>query len=284
MKPERQVLHDLVLPPNAITSEQSLIGGLLLDNMAWDKIADIVAEVDFYRDDHRRIFRHIAKLIEVGRPADVVTVYESLEKSNESEQAGGLAYLGEIANNTPSAANIRGYAEVVAIRSREREALAAAEQFRSDILGKGSLQDAATRLGNAVQSIAERSKSIRDFDEVDVSAFLATQPAPIDWLAEERIQLGRGGSAGRHRRFFEDTHALSPRDWRNRRPPSLGLVYNPNWFRGAGAGRRHRRGRASDPGGHAQRDWCNPGRARARRTQPSCPCAGREGMPPDRRA
>ncbi|TAN56669.1 MAG: replicative DNA helicase, partial [Magnetospirillum sp.] len=103
----------LKLPPHSIEAEQSLIGGLLLDNHAWDRIADIVTESDFYRDDHRRIFGHIRKLVEMGRPADVVTVYESIEKSNQVDQTGGMAYLGEIANATPSAANIRRYAEIV---------------------------------------------------------------------------------------------------------------------------------------------------------------------------
>ena len=106
-------LASLRLPPHSLEAEQSLLGGLLIDNTVWDRVGDIVNEVDFYRDDHRRIFSHIRKLIETGRPADVVTVYESIEKSNEVDQTGGLAYLGEIANNTPSAANIRHYAEII---------------------------------------------------------------------------------------------------------------------------------------------------------------------------
>lgn len=71
---------DIRLPPQAVEAEQSLIGGLLLDNSAWDRIADLVAEADFYRDDHRRIFRHIAKLIETGKPADVLTVADAAVK------------------------------------------------------------------------------------------------------------------------------------------------------------------------------------------------------------
>jgi replicative DNA helicase len=114
-------LMPLDLPPHSIEAEQSLIGGLLLDNSAWDRIADQVTDADFYRDDHRRIIRHIRRLIESGKPADVLTVFESAEHSNESDQIGGLAYLGEIANNTPSAANICGYAEIVADRSMRRK-------------------------------------------------------------------------------------------------------------------------------------------------------------------
>ncbi len=144
----------LRLPPHSIEAEQSLIGGLLLDNMAWDKIADIVAEVDFYRDDHRRIFRHIAKLIEVGRPADVVTVYESLEKSNESEQAGGLAYLGEIANNTPSAANIRRYSEIVRERAILRKLVSAGDEIASSALNPAG-KDAKQILDEAEARVFE---------------------------------------------------------------------------------------------------------------------------------
>lgn len=98
-----------------------MLGGLLLENGAWDKIADLVAESDFYRHDHRLIYRHITKLIEHARPADVVTVAESLDNSAELANVGGLAYLGALAQNTPSAANIRRYAEIVRERAVMRK-------------------------------------------------------------------------------------------------------------------------------------------------------------------
>ena len=69
----------LKLPPHSIEAEQSVLGGLLLNNEAWDRIGDIVSDEDFYRDDHRRIYRHISKLIENNKPADVLTVAESLQ-------------------------------------------------------------------------------------------------------------------------------------------------------------------------------------------------------------
>lgn len=115
---------DLHLPPHSIEAEQSVIGGLLLDNVAWERIAGQVTDADFYRDDHRRIFRSITRMLDRGQPADVVTVAEALEDSNEAELTGGLAYLGEIANNTPSAANIRRYAEIVRERRTRRDVLA----------------------------------------------------------------------------------------------------------------------------------------------------------------
>ncbi|MDD5177368.1 MAG: replicative DNA helicase [Sterolibacterium sp.] len=119
----------IALPPHSIEAEQSLIGGLLLDARAWDRIADVVGADDFYRDDHRRIFRHISLLAGVGKAADVVTVFESIEKHNEVEQAGGLAYLSEIANNTASAANIRRYAEIVHERAVLRRLVVVGEEI-----------------------------------------------------------------------------------------------------------------------------------------------------------
>ena len=103
----------LKLPPHSIEAEQSVLGGLMLDNSGFERIADVVIDSDFYRDDHRRIYRHIAKLIERSRPADVVTVDESIKASEDKDKTGGLAYLGALAQNTPSAHNIRRYAEIV---------------------------------------------------------------------------------------------------------------------------------------------------------------------------
>ena len=116
------ILHDsqvelLKLPPHSVEAEQSVLGGLLLDNTAWDRMADLIAEADFYRADHRLIYRHICKLIGNSRPADVITVAESLESTKELQSAGAMAYLGALATNTPSAANIRRYAEIVRDRA-----------------------------------------------------------------------------------------------------------------------------------------------------------------------
>src|SRR6202521_3360962 len=90
----------LRVPPHSVEAEQSVLGGLLLDNAAWDKIADMIGESDFYRADHRLIYRHISKLISNSRPADVITVSESLESTKELDGIGGLAYLGALSQNT----------------------------------------------------------------------------------------------------------------------------------------------------------------------------------------
>src|SRR6185369_2831631 len=103
----------LKLPPHSLEAEQSVLGGLLLDNTAWEKISDMVSDGDFYRADHRQIYRHISLLIEDNKPADALTVAESLERSAKLDEVGGQAYIGSLAVNTPSAANIRRYAEIV---------------------------------------------------------------------------------------------------------------------------------------------------------------------------
>lgn len=114
-------IESMRVPPQSIEAEQSVLGGLLLDNTAWDRITDIMSETDFYRADHRLIFQHIMLLIENNRPADVLTVAESLERSAKLEEAGGQAYLGSLSMNTPSAANIRRYAEIVRERAIMRQ-------------------------------------------------------------------------------------------------------------------------------------------------------------------
>src|SRR5258707_518544 len=110
----------LRVPPHSVEAEQSLLGALLLDNQAFDRVADLVTGEDFYRDDHRRIWRHVAKLSEANRPADVVTVAESIESSEDKDKTGGAAYLAALAQNPPSSLNIRRYAELVRERSVQR--------------------------------------------------------------------------------------------------------------------------------------------------------------------
>ncbi len=127
--PQDPQLESLRVPPHSVEAEQSVLGGLLLDNAAWDRIADVVKEEDFYRFDHRIIYHHIARLIGLARPADVVTVYESLQTSGKAEDTGGLAYLNSLARNTPSAANIRRYAEIVRDRGVLRKLVTVADEI-----------------------------------------------------------------------------------------------------------------------------------------------------------
>ncbi|HCY63747.1 MAG TPA: replicative DNA helicase [Oxalobacteraceae bacterium] len=122
-------LESLRIPPHSIEAEQSVLGGLLLDNAAYDRIADTVGAEDFYRYDHRVIFLHIIKLISGGRPADVITVYEALTVNGKAEEVGGLSYLNALAQNTPSAANIRRYAEIVRDRGVLRKLITVSDEI-----------------------------------------------------------------------------------------------------------------------------------------------------------
>ena len=158
------------VPPQSIEAEQSVLGGLLLDNTAWDKVADLVTEYDFYRADHRLIFQHVGGLIEHGKPADALTVAESLERSGKLAEMGGPAYLGSLALNTPSAANIRRYAEIVRERSIMRN-LAVVGTEIADSAYSPSGRDAKALVDEAeskVFQIAEAgSKSKQGFVKID---------------------------------------------------------------------------------------------------------------------
>ncbi|MBS0349390.1 MAG: replicative DNA helicase [Proteobacteria bacterium] len=168
---EDPVMSSLRLPPHSIEAEQSLLGGLMIDNSVWERVGDIVNEADFYRDDHRRIFRHIAKLVEMGKPADVVTVFESLEKSGEAEHVGGLAYLGEIANSTPSAANVRRYGEIIRERAILRKLVSVGDDIAASALTPSG-KDAKTLLDEAEAKVFE----IAEAGARTVSGFQAIQP------------------------------------------------------------------------------------------------------------
>ena len=127
---EDRQLATLKIPPHSIQAEQSVLGGLMLDNETWDKVADRLGEEDFYRRDHQLIFRSIRMLAEKQSPFDVVTLAEVLENFGWLGDAGGLAYLGAMAKDTPSAANIVAYADIVqTVAEEDPEIEYAAECF-----------------------------------------------------------------------------------------------------------------------------------------------------------
>ena len=130
----------LKVPPNSIEAEQSLIGGLMLDALAWDKIADVITADDFYRKDHRLIFTAISGLVESGSPCDVVTVSEHLDNRGELDSAGGLEYLATLSNETAGAANARAYAKIL----RERAMLRALISAGNEIAGSAFTNDGRT--------------------------------------------------------------------------------------------------------------------------------------------
>ena len=115
----------LRVPPNSIEAERAVLGGLILDASGWDRVADRVREEDFYRRDHQLVFRAIASLIDANQPCDVLTVSEWLDAQGDAKVEGGLAYVGELAESTPSAANVAAYADIVRQRAVLRELIAA---------------------------------------------------------------------------------------------------------------------------------------------------------------
>lgn len=151
-------VEQAIVPPHALESEQSVLGGLLLNNDAWERIADIISESDFYRLEHRLIFRAIAHLIELSRPADAVTIQEELQRRDDLEAAGGFEYLVNLVQNTPSAANIRRYAEIVRERAIMRQlAQVGTEIARAAYNPQG--KDAAQMLDEAENSVFQIAES-----------------------------------------------------------------------------------------------------------------------------
>jgi replicative DNA helicase len=151
------------VPPYSIEAEQAVLGGLLIDNAAWDQVADRVVEEDFYRADHRLLFRAIHELTERRSPCDAVTLAEWLNSNHLLEDAGGIAYLGMLAKETPSAANITAYADIV----RERSILRQLIRVGTEIAHSGYQPDGreSTELLDAAEQrvfeIAERSARFR---------------------------------------------------------------------------------------------------------------------------
>jgi len=169
-------------PPHSVEAEQSVLGALLIDATAWDQVADVVSAADFYRPDHRLIFEALAELAAASHPGDVVTVSEQLERRGQLVQAGGLAYLGTLARDTPTAANVRAYATIVRERAMLRRLLEAGRRIAASVFAEQGqsareLVDEAERL---VFEIAEQGARGRD-GAVRVSALL---PPLIDKIDE----------------------------------------------------------------------------------------------------
>ncbi|UHL65899.1 replicative DNA helicase [Paralcaligenes sp. KSB-10] len=162
-------LDYLRVPPHSVEAEQSVLGGLLLDNAAWDRITDVLGDEDFYRFDHRIIWQHISRLIGLARPADVVTVNESLASAGKADEVGGLAYLNALAHNTPSAANIRRYAEIVRERSMLRKLVSVADEISAAAFnpqGKEARQLLDEAESRVFQIAQEGSRGVSGFQDI----------------------------------------------------------------------------------------------------------------------
>ena len=136
---DRQIAQ-LRIPPHSIEGESSVLGGLLLDNGAWDRVGDLLADKDFYRHEHQLIYAAIGGLVNASKPADIITVYERLQSLGKADEIGGLSYLNALAQFVPSASNIRRYAEIVRERSILRKLVAASDEIATNAFnpqGKG---------------------------------------------------------------------------------------------------------------------------------------------------
>ena len=198
------------VPPHSMEAEQSVLGGLMLDNRAWDQVVDRLREHDFYRHEHRLIFRVMARLFDLSKPIDVLTVSDALRELHELDQAGGEVYLFELTNNTPSAANITTYADIVRERSVLRQLIAAASDIADNAFNAQGrsiveLLDAAER---SVFSISDQGS--RGEGPVNIKEFLAKTMDRIDTLFHANTPI-TGVPTGYHD-FDDMTSGLQPSD------------------------------------------------------------------------
>lgn len=201
----------LKVPPHSVEAEQSVLGGLMLDNGAWEQIGDVLVEQDFYRHDHQLIFRAIAQLMEQSQPVDVITLAEWHDKRGELDQVGELAYLGMLARNTPSAANISAYAEIVRERAILRQLIQVGNSisnmaFKPEGMTKEEMLDIAERY---VFDIAEKGAK-RGGGFVQVKEVLGKVVDRIDTLFEQDSPIT--GLPTGFIDFDKDTSGLQPGD------------------------------------------------------------------------
>jgi len=173
-------LERIRMQPQSVEAERSVIGGLLLSPDGWDAIAELVAAEDFYRPEHRAIFRQIAKLVDLGQPVDVITVADRLLATGELEAAGGHTYLAELAETTPTAANIRAYAKAVHERAVLRKLIDAAQ----DIATTGFHPEGRT----AEELLDEAERRIMQISEEGPKTGGARAMEPLLQGALERIE------------------------------------------------------------------------------------------------
>jgi len=199
-------------PPHSIEAEQAVLGGLLLDAQAWDNVADVLRTEDFYRPDHRLIFDSIGHLASQAQPCDAVTVSEHLERVGQITQAGGLAYLGALARDTPTAANVRAYAAIVRERSLLRQLLIAGTDIAASVFnneGETARELVDTAEGR-VFAIAEKGSRGQREGAVSVQSLM---PGLIDQIDEwHQNPTGMRGLPSGFDEFDRKTGGLRPGD------------------------------------------------------------------------
>ena len=160
----------LRVPPHSVEAEQSVLGGLLIDNAAWDRAGDLLSDGDFYRFEHKAIYAAIGGLINASKPADVITVFEQLQSLGKAEQCGGLAYLNALAQSVPSAANLRRYAEIVRERAILRKLIEASDEIATNAFnpqGRAVSQILDEAEGRIFKIGEEGSRNKQGFQSID---------------------------------------------------------------------------------------------------------------------
>ncbi|WP_333606625.1 replicative DNA helicase [Arsukibacterium sp.] len=210
--PKDKQVAAIKMPPHSIEAEQSVLGGMMLDNEAWDRVSEKVVEQDFYLRSHRFIFSAMSRLAESNQPIDLITVSESLEANQQLDDIGGFAYLGEIAKNTPSAANIMAYADIVRERAVVRDMISVAHDIADagyDTQGRTSaelLDFAETK----VFKIAEQRANANEGPE-PINSILAKTIDKIDALYQSP-QNGITGLSSGYVDLDKMTNGFQPSD------------------------------------------------------------------------
>jgi replicative DNA helicase len=205
-------LDSLKVPPNSIQAEQSVLGGLMLDNQTWDAVADIVAEVDFYRRSHQLIFRTITNLAGKQTPFDVITISEYLKAIGELENAGGLAYLAVMAKDTPSAANIVTYATIVRDRSVLRQLIHIGTDISDSAFNREG-RETAELIENAERQVFQIAEQLQRGESAGfkpIKSLLAKAVDKIELMFEQGDAI-TGASTG-FTDFDKLTSGLQPAD------------------------------------------------------------------------
>ena len=202
----------LKVPPHSIEAEQSVLGGLMLDNERWDDVAERVVADDFYTRPHRHIFTEMARLQESGSPIDLITLAESLERQGQLDSVGGFAYLAELSKNTPSAANISAYADIVRERAVVREMISVANEIAEagfDPQGRTS-EDLLDLAESRVFKIAE-SRANKDEGPKNIADVLDATVARIEQLFQQPHDGVTGVNTG-YDDLNKKTAGLQPSD------------------------------------------------------------------------
>ena len=211
-EPRDHKLEGMKVPPHSIEAEQSVLGGLMLDNERWDDVAERVVSEDFYTRQHRHIFTEMHRLQEMGKPIDLITLAESLEQQGQLDIVGGFAYLAELSKNTPSAANISAYADIVRERAVVREMIAVANEIANagfDPQGRSS-EDLLDLAESRVFKIAE-SRANKDEGPKNIADVLEATVARIELLFQQPHDGVTGVNTG-YDDLNKKTAGLQPSD------------------------------------------------------------------------